>query len=53
MKTRPKWVLLAFILAVIIAVEAWKGEKGQLLWTLVFCAVVVLFFYSFAKRNRR
>ena len=41
-KKHLKWIIIAFILAFTIGIEAYKGE-GKLPWAILFAGVVVVF----------
>ena len=53
MKKYIKWIVVAFILAFTIGLEAYKGEEGKLPWAILFAAIVVFFVYNFWKDKNR
>jgi hypothetical protein len=49
-KKYAKWIVLTLILFYAIGIEIYRGGE-KLPWTLIFCAVVVCFLYSFWKKK--
>jgi hypothetical protein len=49
-KKHLKWVVLGGILALVVAIEVYRGGE-KLPWTLIFAGVVVFFLVSWRRRR--